>query len=92
MTSEHLHESHREDYCVLKFDWEAEEISIATFPEAMLSDAIRQYERFEADVAKGQAVHSVLVRGGALEGLKRAYPNYFADTTVFVAQLEGAIT
>ena len=74
MTSEHLHESHKEDYCVLKFDWEAEEISISTFPEAMLSDAIRQYERFETEGARGEAVHSVLVRGGALEALKRGLP------------------
>ena len=33
----------------------------------------------------------MLVQVGSVEALRRAYPNYFADTSVFVAELKKAI-
>ena len=33
----------------------------------------------------------VLVKSDSMASLRRAYPNYFADTTLFVESLEEAI-
>jgi hypothetical protein len=56
--------------------------------QLVAADAYSALERAAAD-APGQDV--VLVRVGSLEALRSAYPNYFADTSVFVNALTDAI-
>ena len=54
-------------------------------------DAIRAYEEVETAIRRFPGAETVLVQVGSVEALRPAYPNYFADTTVFVAELKKAI-
>lgn len=53
--------------------------------------AIRAYEEVESANRYFPGAETVLVRVSSVEALRRAYPNYFADTRVFVAELEKAL-
>ena len=57
--------------------------------QLVAADMYEARERALADVP-GRDV--VLVRVDSLDALRKAYPNYFADTSVFVAALEDAMT
>ena len=50
------------------------------------------YEREEADNADNSNVDVVLVSADSVEALRRAYPNYFADTTAFRLMVEKALS
>ena len=54
-------------------------------------EAQHQYEAAEAANAAKPRVDAVLVAADSIEGLKRAYPNYFADTRGFRAIVESTI-
>ena len=54
-------------------------------------EAIRAYEEIETAIRRFPRAETVLVQVGSVEALRRAYPNYFADTTVFVAEVKKAI-
>lgn len=54
-------------------------------------EAIRAYEEVETAIRRFPGAETVLVQVGSVEALRRAYPNYFADTTVFVAEVKKAI-
>ncbi|HYG08258.1 MAG TPA: RelA/SpoT domain-containing protein [Stenotrophomonas sp.] len=45
------------------------------------------YAHYESRSAAGEPLDTVLVRGGDLRSLRKAYPNYFLDTTAFVGKL-----
>ncbi len=54
-------------------------------------EAIQAYEEVETAIRRFTRAETVLVQVGSVEALRRAYPNYFADTSVFVAELKKAI-
>ncbi len=54
------------------------------------ADAQARYSEAEENVRKNPGTDAVLVSAGSISALQRAYPNYFADTRVFVALLEQA--
>ena len=54
-------------------------------------EAIRAYEEVETAIRRFPGAETVLVQVGSVGALRRAYPNYFADTSVFVAELKKAI-
>lgn len=45
------------------------------------------YTRIEQEIAKKPGAQAVLVKVDSVSALKRAYPNYFADTTKFIQAL-----
>ena len=47
-------------------------------------EAIQAYEEVETAIRRFPRAETVLVQVGSVEALRRAYPNYFADTSVFV--------
>ena len=61
------------------------------YAESEREVAIRAYEEVESANRHFPGAETVLVRVSSVEALRRAYPNYFADTRVFVAELEKAI-
>ena len=63
--------------------------SLRGYPKNASKQATEDYLRLE--VAQGSA-DAVLVSADSVGSLKRAYPNYFADTTAFVHALRRAIT
>lgn len=54
-------------------------------------EAIRAYEEVEGAIQRFGGAETVLVRVDSVSALRRAYPNYFADTSVFLAELRQAI-
>jgi len=49
------------------------------------------YATIEARTKAGEPIEAVLVSAGPVESLRKAYPNYFLDTQVFVRQLQRLI-
>ena len=54
--------------------------------------AIQAYEETEENIQNVDREETVLVRASSIEDLKRAYPNYFVNTSVFVEELRKAIS
>ena len=61
------------------------------YAEDELPEAIRAYEEVEGTIQRFAGAETVLVRVDSVNALRRAYPNYFADTSVFLGELRGAI-
>jgi putative GTP pyrophosphokinase len=62
-------------------------VSIRPYPVARLEDASRAYAEIENRTKSGEAIEAVLVSAGPIDSLRKAFPNYFLDTQVFVSQL-----
>ena len=55
------------------------------------AEAIRAYEEVESAIERFPGAETVLVAVDSVDALRRAYPNYFADTRMFAAELKKAI-
>jgi putative GTP pyrophosphokinase len=62
-------------------------VSIRPFPQARLDEANREYADIEAQAKAGAPIEAVLVSAGPIDALRKAYPNYFLDTQVFVREV-----
>ena len=51
-----------------------------------------QYKEIEEQMLKGKSYQVVLVQVNDLKKLKKAYPNYFLDTTDFIKELKKILT
>jgi len=60
-------------------------------PYADASKAARDYSVAERRTESDPAIDVVLVSADSIASLKRAYPNYFLDTTAFLESVEEAI-
>ena len=63
-------------------------VVIKPYAAARLEQATLDYAAIEERVKAGEPIEAVLVSAGPIETLKKAYPNYFLDTQVFVEQIE----
>ena len=57
-----------------------------------LAEAEKQYAEAETHVKAHPGTDAVLVAVDSIAALRRAYPNYFADTKVFVGLLKQALS
>jgi hypothetical protein len=64
-------------------------LSVAVIPNA--AAAAEMYDARERASADDPTKDVVLVRAESIDALRRAYPNYFADTSVFVEELLTAL-
>jgi len=62
-------------------------LDITRFPKASLDTATEQYLTVEKGLARERGAQAVLVASESMTALKRAYPNYFLDTQVFVEEV-----
>lgn len=60
---------------------------ITTFPQRDFELASEEYSRIEAEVANLPRAQAVLVSADSIRELKRSYPSYFADSTLFLAEV-----
>lgn len=79
-------------YHLITLDSSARTVKIRPFPLARLEEANLAYAAIEARTKAGEPVEAVLVSAGPIELLRKAYPNYFLDTQVFVRQLHRLIS
>lgn len=78
-------------YHLITLDSTKRTVTIRPFPVARLEEANVAYAAIEARTKAGEPIEAVLVSAGPVESLRKAYPNYFLDTQVFVRQLQRLI-
>lgn len=78
-------------YHLITLDSLKRTVSIRPFAVAKLEEANVAYAAIEARSKSGEPVEAVLVSAGPVESLRKAYPNYFLDTQVFVKQIQRFI-
>jgi ppGpp synthetase/RelA/SpoT-type nucleotidyltranferase len=78
-------------YYLLDLDASKNETRIIGFKEEEFEEAQEFYVASEKALANEPSRDVVLVSVGSLESLKRAYPNYFADTAVFIGIVREAV-
>jgi hypothetical protein len=79
-------------YYLLQLDPSANQLTVAGFRANELERATEQYLQAERIVQERPGTDAVLVSVGSLAALERAYPNYFADTRVFLELLTQALS
>ena len=67
-----------------------EQLKLVGFRARSMDEAARQYASEE--VSKKEGTDAVLVSVSDVTSLRRAYPNYFLDTSVFLKTLDGFIS
>jgi putative GTP pyrophosphokinase len=66
-------------------------VKIRPFAESQLEQANEEYARIEVRAQQGEKVEAVLVSAGPFNELKKAYPNFFLDTRIFVSVIASVI-
>lgn len=80
------------DYFLLTLEIEKSNIQIKRFSSDNFEKATQQYADLEKEFKENSNRDVVLVSAESVHGLKKAYPNYFADTTDFSKNLERILT
>jgi hypothetical protein len=86
-TMETSREAH---YYLLELDPANDKLSIKGYKSDSLNQASSDYLKLERDIADKNA-DAVLVSVESLDALRKAYPNYYADTGLFVNAINEAI-
>lgn len=82
----------RAQYYLLELDIRASRLVVTGFAINQLAEADRRYQEAEKSARDNPALDVVLVSVESVAALERAYPNYFADTRVFVELLDQALS
>jgi hypothetical protein len=77
---------------LLELDPAANQLQIFGFRKRQLDLASQEYLAAEWRAQATPGRDAVLVSVDSLAALERAYPNYFADTSVFLALLSQTLT
>lgn len=86
-----LSEEPHDGYVLLTIDVKRKRLSMAVFEKADFSIAAAKYLEQEKQAPAGGGKVVVLVSTEAVGGIKAAYPNYFGDSTRFIALLSASI-
>ncbi len=79
-------------FFLLSLDAAAEQLHITGFSHKESKEASKAYDWQESQIRrKNTTSDAVLVSVDSIRNLQRAYPNYFADTKMFVEQLVRAL-
>ena len=78
-------------YFLLSLDNVAEHLSLTGYNRRELRQASKAYAKKEKQIRDKKGTDAVLVSVDSIRNLRSAYPNYFADTRMFVQKLEEAL-
>jgi hypothetical protein len=81
-----------EHFFLLHLDPSANQVTVYGYKLHELEEATKQYLQIEKSIASQHGAEAVLVSVESLEALRRAYPNYFLDTGVFIEALNKALS
>ncbi|KFI23737.1 RelA/SpoT domain-containing protein [Nitrosococcus oceani] len=81
----------KNDYFLLILEVDKSNIEVMRFPRESIDSATRKYAELEKEYKGNKDKDVVLVSAESVHGLKKAYPNYFADTTEFSKNIERVI-
>ena len=87
--SEQVNISRRGDALLLELDTAAKELTVRSYPNALV--AADAYNAIERAIENDPTKDAVLVTVESLTSLRRAYPNYFLDTSAFITSVREAI-
>ncbi|WP_334011868.1 RelA/SpoT domain-containing protein [Burkholderia cepacia] len=73
-------------YFLMKLDIAFQEVFVTSYSQNQFEEAASDYKKIEEENRVG--VDAVLVMADSVHALKIAYPNYFGDTTLFIAELK----
>jgi ppGpp synthetase/RelA/SpoT-type nucleotidyltranferase len=82
-------ERRRAAYFLIKLDAPNEEVIVLSYAPNEFDTATADYKRVEEAAKPG--VDAVLVVADSAHALRIAYPNYFGDTSLFIAELQNII-
>ena len=82
----------RAHYYVIELDSEARKVFLTGYKQGDLADAQAHRAAREAEGRGQEGFDVVLVSVDKIDQVRRAYPNYYLDTSVFVAELRRAIS
>lgn len=71
-------------YHLVVLDTSRRVLTIRSFTAGDLDAATDAYAEAEIRTAKGEPIDAVLVAGGGIEQLRKTYPNYFLDASIFI--------
>jgi hypothetical protein len=77
-------------YFLLTLKIESKTVEITYYPKGGLAYATEDYTKLE-EFYKDQNINIVLVEAESLAGLQRSYPNYFADSGIFIDMLKKVL-
>ena len=78
----------KDGHYLLQLNIKSKEISVRFFTTSFLSEAYQEYRRIEQEISEDPTQDVVLVAAKSLTELKKAYPNYFADSRIFIQNLK----
>jgi hypothetical protein len=79
------------DAYLLVLDTENMTMRISAYQQNQRLAATQEYSRVEKEITGGSKSQAVLVSVSSVRDLRRAYPNYFLDTSVFINAVNQAI-
>lgn len=91
-TAESVTSRNKAKYYLLELDLETLKTSLTGFKPAESNEAGAAYTASEQESLIEKRVQTVLVSVDDVSQLKRAYPNYFLDTTEFVRRVKEIVT
>lgn len=78
----------KDGYSLLNLDTSKMVVNIMHFKKVDLEYAVQEYLRLERESGSMNSDNIVLVSTQSVHNLKKAYPNYFADSNKFISNLE----
>lgn len=88
---DHFTKAATKGYVLLEISLQKHEITSHLFPEERFEQSIEAYLSAEKRAALSKGIVVALVSTDALGGIKEAYPNYFADSTLFMKYISASI-
>ncbi len=90
VAADRIHQDERRNagYHLVVLDTQRRTLRIKSYARDELEPAMDAYADAERQVAAGAPWDAVLVAGGGVNQLRRTYPNYFLDASMFVDRLE----
>lgn len=77
-----------DSYNLIKVDFSQSIVNVWSYPNDSFSEAADNYLKLEKEAAKSGEFVVALVSSSSINNLKEAYPNYFADSAVFIHNLK----
>ncbi|MDE0527532.1 MAG: RelA/SpoT domain-containing protein [Truepera sp.] len=75
-------------YYLLRYEFASRKIFVMGYKQKHLDYAMQHYQEAERD----SGVDAVLVSAESLDALRKAYPNYYKDTTEFIVNLQWLLS
>jgi len=86
-----IDKKNQNDYFLLELEIDKSNIKVMRYSQNNIDAATRKYAEIEKEFKNNSKKDVVLVSAESVHGLKKAYPNYFADTTEFSKNIERII-